>query len=182
MVAANLPTLSEEEQQTIASLCQGTLFAAWDEDSAVEDINYRLRQLWETALHIGFAHGREEANAAGRKEGKQMKANVAMQLEEERVWGFDVGWKLCSEQVRARAQTASVIQSSTPSTPSRSLSDAATQTTTAPNVVAAPSPLDWAADAETFPFYGCPSAVCQLAALPSTCSMQFTPQKPVAHQ
>jgi hypothetical protein len=125
MAKPQLPSLSDEEQDMIASLCEDALFAAWNEDSAVEDINYKLRQLWETALRIGLAHGQEEAKIVCRKEDHLARATVAKQMEQERVWGYDVGWKLCSEVLQDRAQKASTTQSSTPS---RSLSVAATQT------------------------------------------------------
>ncbi|KAJ7929662.1 hypothetical protein B0H13DRAFT_2310298 [Mycena leptocephala] len=149
MPKPQLPSLSDEEQDTIASLCEDALFAAWNEDSAVEDINYKLRQLWETALRIGLAHGKEEVKAVCRKEDHLARAAVVKKMEQERVWGYDVGWKLCSEVLQDRAQKASTT---TLSTPSRSLSVAAIQTEP---VVIPDAPLDWADDAEALPI-SCP--------------------------
>ncbi|KAJ7615761.1 hypothetical protein DFH06DRAFT_1239542 [Mycena polygramma] len=48
-------------------------------------------------------------------------------MEQERVWGYDVGWRLCAEVLQDRAQKASVIP------PSRSFAVAATQTEAVPN-------------------------------------------------
>jgi len=155
MARPELPSLSDEEQQTIASMCQDALFAAWNDDSSVEDINHHLRQLWETALRIGLKHGQEEAKAICRKEDHVARAAVAKEMEQERVWGYDVGWKLCYEDLKARAQKASTIPLFTP--PPRSLSVATTQTDAVAvtpvvaAVAAAPAPLDWAEDAETLP-------------------------------
>ncbi|KAJ7908914.1 hypothetical protein B0H13DRAFT_2273169 [Mycena leptocephala] len=115
MLKPQLPSLSNEEQDTIASLCEDTLFAAWNEDSALEDINYKLRQLWETALRIGLAHGQEEVKAVCRKEDHLARAAVAKKMEQERVWGYDVGWKLCSEVLQDLVQKASTTTLSTPS-------------------------------------------------------------------
>ncbi|KAJ7907809.1 hypothetical protein B0H13DRAFT_1879260 [Mycena leptocephala] len=90
MPKPQLPSLLDKEQDTIASLCQDTLFAAWNEDSAVEDINYKLHQLWETTLCIGLAHGQEEVKAVCRKEDHLARATLVKKMEQERVWGYDV--------------------------------------------------------------------------------------------
>jgi hypothetical protein len=68
MAPADLPMLSEEEEQIIGNLCSDALVAAWNEDSAVEDVQHHLRQLWKTALRYGFGHGRKEGRLLGRKE------------------------------------------------------------------------------------------------------------------
>ncbi|KAJ7237927.1 hypothetical protein C8J57DRAFT_1246672 [Mycena rebaudengoi] len=109
------PSLSEAEHQLIADLCQDALFAAWNEDSTIEDVNYKLRQLWKTAVHMGFAHGQKEPREAIHLE-KQTRAAVAKELEQERVWGFDVGRRL------ERAFQASKEPSSPFSTPTVSVS------------------------------------------------------------
>ncbi|KAF8214923.1 hypothetical protein K438DRAFT_1800411 [Mycena galopus ATCC 62051] len=124
MAPPTLPSLSDEEQQEIESRCQDALFVAWNEDSAVKDINYHLQQLWETALRIGLAHGREEVKAVCRKKDHVARAAVAKEMEAERVWGYDVGWKLCSE----RLKTASTAPSPSTLPPSRSMYAAAVQT------------------------------------------------------
>ncbi|KAJ7661324.1 hypothetical protein DFH06DRAFT_1192044 [Mycena polygramma] len=58
-------------------------------------------------------------------------------MEQERVWGYDVGWRLCAEVLQDRAQKASVIP------PSRSFAVAATQTE------AVPDTFNCAVDADT---------------------------------
>ncbi|KAJ7661370.1 hypothetical protein DFH06DRAFT_373362 [Mycena polygramma] len=140
MTPPEIPSLSDEEQHIIDSMCSDTLFAAWNEDSAVEDINFHLRQLWQTAFRMGLAHGREEAKAVCRKEDHLPRAAVQKKMEQERVWGYDVGWKLCAEVSQDRAQKASIIP------PSRSFAVAATQTEAVSDAL-----LDWAVDADTLP-------------------------------
>ncbi|KAJ7290494.1 hypothetical protein C8J57DRAFT_341479 [Mycena rebaudengoi] len=115
MPAADLPSLSEAEHQLIADLCQDAISAAWNEDSAIEDVNYKLCQLWETAVRMGFAHGQKEPREATQRE-KQTRAAVVKELEQERVWGFDVGRRL------ERAFQASKAPSSPLPTPTVSVS------------------------------------------------------------
>ncbi|KAJ6467481.1 hypothetical protein DFH09DRAFT_1345608 [Mycena vulgaris] len=107
-----------------------------------------LRDLWEKAVSIGFNYGEEnlarareeafsEGKEAGFKEGVESgretpeasEAAVLREkaLEAERVWGYDVGWKLCSEQLQLCALQASLAPP--PHSP-RSLSVTATQTDT----------------------------------------------------
>ncbi|KAJ6613473.1 hypothetical protein B0H10DRAFT_2436474 [Mycena sp. CBHHK59/15] len=153
MAPADPPILSEEEEQIIGDLCSDALFAAWNEDSAHEDVHYHLRQLWKTALRYGFGHGLKEGRLLGRKE---VAPTVAKELERERVWGFDVGWKLCSELQQSRASQASLVLPSLPSPCSLSVvsaqADAVTVTIAAPvDVSPAPAPLDWGEDASTPP-------------------------------
>ncbi|KAJ7452694.1 hypothetical protein B0H11DRAFT_2072633 [Mycena galericulata] len=132
-----------------------------------------LKDLWEKAVRIGFNYGEENLAAAreeGFREGKEEgfkegvesgRAETATsvaweaskagaihkkELEAERVWGYDVGWRLCSEVLQVRAKKASVISPSTPCP--RSLSVAATQTDP---VAATPERLNWAEDAEVLP-------------------------------
>ncbi|KAJ7463103.1 hypothetical protein B0H11DRAFT_87167 [Mycena galericulata] len=118
MATAALPPLPEEEQRTIDAMCADALFVACDEDSPIGDIKYHLRQLWETAVRIGFSHGQKEVRVTSRED-----TDVAKQLEQERVWGFDVGWRLATEKSTLKA---SKISSPTPSLPS--MSTAAVQT------------------------------------------------------
>lgn len=127
MVPPEKPSLSDEEQRIIDNMCSDALFAAWDEDAVMEDVNFHLRQLWQTAFRIGLAQGREEAKAGCRKEDHLPRASVQKKMEQERVWGYDVGWRLCAEVLQDRAQKASVIP------PSRSFAVAATQTEAVPN-------------------------------------------------
>lgn len=124
-----------------------------------------LHDLWEKAVNIGFNYGEEniarvreegfcEGKIAGFAEGiKSERSKMALEatevvashekaLEAERVWGYDVGWKLCSE-LQASTQKASMASSTSPS---RSLCVVATQT----DPVAVPL-LDWAEDAEALP-------------------------------
>ncbi|KAJ7201384.1 hypothetical protein GGX14DRAFT_656686 [Mycena pura] len=163
---SHLPMLSEEEEQIIGDLCSDALVAAWNEDSAVEDVQHHLRQLWKTALRYGFGHGQKEGRLLGRKE---VETTDAKELELERVWGFDVGWKLCSELHQSCASKASLVLPS-PSSP-RSLSVASTQTDTTavaivtpvPAAAAAPTPFDWAEDAA-----GLPTLPLQAESPPST--------------
>ncbi|KAJ7869272.1 hypothetical protein B0H14DRAFT_3861196 [Mycena olivaceomarginata] len=145
MARAELPPLSDEEQQTIASICQDVLFDAWNEDSAAEDINYRLQQLWETALRFGFVHGQGAAKKVCREETHVLRAAVAKEMEAERVWGYDVGWKLRSEllQTAARSMSAVAAQVEPGST-----SVAAVQTEPA---IVPEAPLDWVEDAAILP-------------------------------
>jgi hypothetical protein len=137
-----------------------------------------LRDLGEKAVNIGFNYGEKnlacareegfiEGKEAGVKEGLESRSETAeasevamlheKALEAERVWGYDIGWKLCSEQLQLRAPQASLVPPSHPFP--RSLSAAATQTDTVDvtpvAATPAPAPLDWAEDAATLPI--CPS-------------------------
>ncbi|KAJ6590365.1 hypothetical protein B0H10DRAFT_1961051 [Mycena sp. CBHHK59/15] len=116
----------------------------------------------------GFSEGKEarfkEGVESGRETPEASEAAVLHEeaLEAERVWGYDVGWKLCCELQKPRALQVSPVPSSPPP-----LSVAATQTDTVaitPVVVAAaatavlvpehssmPTRLDWAEDAATLP-------------------------------
>ncbi|KAJ7235644.1 hypothetical protein B0H12DRAFT_1141414, partial [Mycena haematopus] len=103
-----------------------------------------LRDLWESAVSIGFNYGDEnlarareegfsEGKEAGFKEGVESRSEIPeaseaavlheQALEVERVWGYDIGWKLGCELHKSRAL---------PPTPT-------------------PAPLDWAEDAAGLP-------------------------------
>ncbi|KAJ7667136.1 hypothetical protein B0H17DRAFT_1210424 [Mycena rosella] len=136
-----LPSLSKDEEDTLDLVIYNVEIAA--EEYNVDELERSIHQVWEVALHIGVKHGQREA--------RQAHTNTTKELEQERVWGFDLGWKLCSEQLQLCAPQASLNRSSSSSL--RSLSVAATQTdavAAAPVVVASPAPvhLDWAQDAE----------------------------------
>ncbi|KAJ7220403.1 hypothetical protein C8J57DRAFT_1536883 [Mycena rebaudengoi] len=101
-----------------------------------------LRNLWEVAVRIGHQHGekeirlaREEAYEVGKKDGlgevgQVFDARHKKELEEERVWGFDVGWRLATEKNTLKA---SKIPASPPSLPV--VSTAATQMDVLPDVL-----------------------------------------------
>ncbi|KAJ6603667.1 hypothetical protein B0H10DRAFT_1957813 [Mycena sp. CBHHK59/15] len=149
-----------------------------------------LRDLWEKAVSIGFNYGEENlarAREDGFSEGKEARFKEGVELgretpeaseaamlhekalEAERVWGYDVGWKLCCELQKPHALQVSPVPSSPPP-----LSVAATQTDTVaitPIVVAAAAAaalvpehssmrthLDWAKDAATLPICSVHSA------------------------
>ncbi|KAJ7704929.1 hypothetical protein B0H17DRAFT_1038775 [Mycena rosella] len=147
-----LPSLSKDEEDALDLVIYNIEIAA--EEYNVDELERSIRQVWEAALCIGVKHGQREA--------RQAHANTTKELEQERVWGFDVGWKLCAAQLQSHVPQTSLIPSSHP--PPRSLSVAATQMDITPIVFAAapaflpapasaptPTPLDWAEDAATLP-------------------------------
>ncbi|KAJ7859665.1 hypothetical protein B0H14DRAFT_2577091 [Mycena olivaceomarginata] len=120
-----------------------------------------LRNLWEKAVTIGFNYGEEnlarvreegfcEGKIAGFIEGVESEHSKTVlesteaaalhekALEAERVWGYDVRWKLCSE-LQGGVQEAGTALSATPS-----------PFVTDPVAVL---PLDWAEDAGFFPYF-----------------------------
>ncbi|KAJ7692840.1 hypothetical protein B0H17DRAFT_1132819 [Mycena rosella] len=159
---------STSQNEMITKLCTEVRFhkdMAWMDTETGNAFEKALRELWQQAAHMGFAVGEDAC--------WDREQEVAKKLEEERVWGFDVGWKLCSEQQQLRASQASLIP------PSHllpcSLSVAAIQTddvsvtpvipaaaasTPAPAAAPAPmpGPLDWAEDAATMPIFPLHSA------------------------
>lgn len=108
-----------------------------------------IRDLWDKAASIGlnyteekYVRARQEGFQSGKEWGiEQEKARAAVglekELEKERVWGFDVGWKLCSEQLQSRTLQASLIL------PPHSL----------PCAAPAAASLDWAEDAASLPIH-----------------------------
>ncbi|KAJ7082036.1 hypothetical protein B0H15DRAFT_443414 [Mycena belliarum] len=114
--------LSTEDSRLIAALC-----------------NESISDLWKTAAAIGFALGQQSGRIRDRA--------VSRDLEAERVWGFDIGWKLSCKLQKSQA---SPVLSPSP----RSLSVAATQTDAVadpPAATAVAAPLDWAEDSATLP-------------------------------
>ncbi|KAJ7840283.1 hypothetical protein B0H14DRAFT_3458194 [Mycena olivaceomarginata] len=132
-----------------------------------------LRNLWEKAVTIGFNYREEnlvrvreegfcEGKIAGFTEGVESEHSKMVfesteaaalhekALEAERVWGYDVGWKLCSE-LQGGIQEVGTAPSATPP---HSLCVAATQT----NPVTVP-PLDWAEDAGVLPIFPPPPSM-----------------------
>jgi hypothetical protein len=92
-------------------------------------------------------------------------------LEAERIWGYDVGWRLCSE-LQGSAQKASTTSAAHP----RSLCIAATQTDPV-----AVQPLDWAEDVEVLPISPPPIHHSSPPSLPRNFSALSTgAQKPFA--
>ncbi|KAJ7889366.1 hypothetical protein B0H14DRAFT_3429676 [Mycena olivaceomarginata] len=93
-----------------------------------------LRTLFETAVMLGFRYGEDydgcrkatwlDLNIPGWK--ARAEARREEELEQERVWGFDVGWRLATEECTLKASKPHVP---TPSLPSLcSVSSVATQT------------------------------------------------------
>ncbi|KAJ7695375.1 hypothetical protein B0H17DRAFT_1055717 [Mycena rosella] len=166
---------STSQNERITKLCTEVRFhkdMTWMDTETGDAFEKALHELWQKAAHMGFAVGE---NARWDRE-----QEVAKKLEEERVWGFDVGWKLCSEQQQLRTSQVSFIPSSHPFP--RSLSITAIQTDNitvtpviptaataaampapAPAPAPMPAPLDWAEDAATLPIFPLHSAP-----LPST--------------
>ncbi|KAJ7766569.1 hypothetical protein DFH07DRAFT_809424 [Mycena maculata] len=151
--------LTAEDSLLITELCNDVLFhknLEWMDEGGLKE---SITRLWETAAAVGFRQGKEEAKATAERE----RNVVTRQMEQERVWGFDVGWKLCCELQQLPASQASLVTS--PPSPC-SVSVAATQTdavAVTPVVIVAtptpaaaipaptPAPLDWAEDAATLP-------------------------------
>ncbi|KAJ7153042.1 hypothetical protein C8R43DRAFT_1126892 [Mycena crocata] len=135
--------LSPQEFEVIGTLCRAVETEkdiSWMGTTGFADA---IDELWKTAYHIGYTHGPGGAVSSAALEPPTV--NIEKELEQERVWGFDVGWKLCSQ---LHASQASLILAPHPSPPS--LSVAATQTDT---VAVTPAPLDWAEDAATLPIH-----------------------------
>jgi hypothetical protein len=133
-----------------------------------------LRELCDKAVKIGFEFGEERA-ACTKKEGfeegrmagirdtlekwKGVNAAAAERrekdLEEERMWGFEVGWRLCKEENKVHsamsvetAEPADIVLDPDDIFPTPMTHSVETQT----NVpVAAVPPLDWAEDAGDLP-------------------------------
>jgi hypothetical protein len=98
------------------------------EEYIVEDLERAICQVWEVALHIGVKHGQREA--------RQAHTNPAKELEQEQVWGFDVGWRLATEDCVLKASKTSI-----PAPPLPSVSMIATQTDPLPT---SSEPVAWA--------------------------------------
>ncbi|KAJ6599618.1 hypothetical protein B0H10DRAFT_2084116 [Mycena sp. CBHHK59/15] len=138
--------LSEEDSEIIAELCREVYFQKNLEWMGGDSLEKSISKLWETAAAIGVRLGREESEVAAEKEMDTM----AKQLEQERVWGFDVGWKLCSELQQPRASQASLVLPS-PSSPCSLSADVAVAIAAPVTASAAHAPLDWAEDSAALP-------------------------------
>ncbi|KAJ7739478.1 hypothetical protein B0H14DRAFT_2638245 [Mycena olivaceomarginata] len=154
-----------------------------------------LRNLWKKAMTIGFNYGEEnlarvreegfcEGKIAGFTEGVESEHSKTVlesteaaalhekALEAERVWGYDVGWKLCSELQGGVQEVGTALSA----TPPLSLCIAATQT----DPVAVP-PLNWAEDAGVLPIFPPPIHHSSPLSLPRDFSALSTgAQKPFA--
>ncbi|KAJ7334644.1 hypothetical protein DFH08DRAFT_965392 [Mycena albidolilacea] len=132
-----------------------------------------LRELWDKAVSIGFGYGEKVAARAkeeGFEEGKMAGIRDALEkwkgvtathaerrekdLEEEHMWGFNVGWRLCEEENKVRSAVS--VETAVPANIVLDLEDTLPTTTCsvetqtdAPD--AAAPPLDWAEDAGDLP-------------------------------
>ncbi|KAJ7851129.1 hypothetical protein B0H14DRAFT_2581572 [Mycena olivaceomarginata] len=139
-----------------------------------------LRELWDKAVKIGFEFGEERAartKKEGFEEGRMARIRDALEkwkgvnaaaaerrekdLEEERMWGFEVGWRLCEEENKVRsavsvetAEPADIVLDPDDILPTPMTRSVETQTD-AP--VAAVPPLDWAEDAGDLPVHPFPT-------------------------
>jgi hypothetical protein len=93
-----LPSLSQDEQDALRMVVYDVEMAA--EEYIVEDLERAICQVWEVALRISVEHGQREA--------RQAHTNPAKELEQERVWGFDVGWRLATEDCALKASKTSI--------------------------------------------------------------------------
>jgi hypothetical protein len=172
------------------------------------ELQESLRDLWEKAVRIGFQWGEEQVERArqeGHNEGRIAGAQDALEkwkdteaaaaarrekdLEEERTWGFEVGWKLCEEKNKVRgpllARTA--VQTDTlnpvvdpgvaPTTPSIcTVSDIATQTDVPVAATPTPESFDWAEDVEDLSMHSLPGPSPSLPARDISCLRSGVPQ------
>ncbi|KAJ7148972.1 hypothetical protein C8R43DRAFT_1128736 [Mycena crocata] len=140
--------LSPEELEVIETLCR--------EVETEKDLSWMgttgfanaVEGLWKVACRIGFIHGRDSTAPL-----EVPAVNIENELEQERVWGFDVGWKLCNELQQSRASQASLDPS--PLLLPHPVATAAIQAVVTPSVaaVSAPISLDWAEDAANLPIH-----------------------------
>ncbi|KAK6996052.1 hypothetical protein R3P38DRAFT_3072623 [Favolaschia claudopus] len=148
-----------------------------------------LRTLWDQATQIGFRWGEEQVESA-RKEGFEegraagvreivdqlngvavpAVADQRKELEQERMWGFEVGWRLCEEKMKTEVRDSSTeiairtaapipaLDSAAVTAPSPSMSDVATHTDNVAAAAVAQAPFDWAEDAQGLSTHTPPSA------------------------
>ncbi|KAJ6476597.1 hypothetical protein DFH09DRAFT_1468579 [Mycena vulgaris] len=100
-----LPKLSEDEDDALRLVIYDVEMAA--EEYIVEDLQRSIRQVWEVALRIGVKHGQREA--------RQAHTATPKELERERVWGYDVDWRLAMEAHALKASYQPVPTSPFPS-------------------------------------------------------------------
>jgi hypothetical protein len=164
-----------------------------------------LPDLWEKAVTIGFKYGEEnlaqmreegfcEGKIGGFTEGVELEHNKTVlesteaaalhekALEAEWIWGYDIGWKLCSE-LQGNTQKASMTSAAHPCL--------LCVTTTQTDPVAVP-PLNWPEDTEVLPIFpppihhsSPPSLPCDFSALSTSAQKLFepstSPSPPPAH-
>ncbi|KAF8144620.1 hypothetical protein K438DRAFT_1873451, partial [Mycena galopus ATCC 62051] len=106
----NVPFLCDEDRATITRLHEEALWFAFQEDTQ-DLIEESLRKLWQTALRISFDGGLEVGKAGEIVRAQRVKER---ELEEERIWGFNIGWKLAAEKSAPKASKESVPGPSLP--------------------------------------------------------------------
>ncbi|KAF8162061.1 hypothetical protein K438DRAFT_303367 [Mycena galopus ATCC 62051] len=111
-----LPVLSKHEDDALNMVIYDLEMAA--EEYIVDEVHRAIRQVWEVALRIGVKHGQQQA--------RQAHVHTPKELERERVWGFDVGWKFAMEESALKASKESAPGPSLPCL--ASFSTTATQT------------------------------------------------------
>ncbi|KAJ7867673.1 hypothetical protein B0H14DRAFT_3587876 [Mycena olivaceomarginata] len=152
-------TLTEDESEQLHKICREVVLehdmGYLEQDNGKANIERCLQALVAAAVRTGFLHGCEHIEAVHARESHEAQSAVEKELEQERVWGYDVGWRLCTELHKA-STAASPAPPASPAclAPPRSLSAAAVQTEP-PIVLDAPvvpgAPLDWAEDAAALP-------------------------------
>ncbi|KAK7050620.1 hypothetical protein R3P38DRAFT_2763901 [Favolaschia claudopus] len=132
-MARDLPTFSAEEEDILNATSAAVLhIAIVDDDTPVDFVLEQIHELWKKAARLAYAHGRregfEEGRAAAQAKASQAASAVTArhqkELEEERVWGYDVGFSLARDIERAHID-AEACSSSHHSSPTTSI---ATQT------------------------------------------------------
>ncbi|KAF8191569.1 hypothetical protein K438DRAFT_1762748 [Mycena galopus ATCC 62051] len=103
-MAPNVSFLCNEDQAKTTHLYDEALWFAFQEDTQ-DCIKESLHKLWQTALHISFDGGLEVGRAGEIVRAQQVKER---ELEEEWIWGFDIGWKLAAEKSAPKASKKSV--------------------------------------------------------------------------
>ncbi|KAJ7671704.1 hypothetical protein B0H14DRAFT_3538152 [Mycena olivaceomarginata] len=149
-------TLTVDESERLHKICREVVLehdmGYLEQDNGRANIERCLQALVAAAVRTGFLHGCEHIGTVHARESHEAQSAVDKELEQERVWGYNVGWRLCSELQKA-SMTASPASPASPA-PLRSQSAAAVQTETAV-VLDAPVvpdvPLDWAEDATVLP-------------------------------
>ncbi|KAJ7771435.1 hypothetical protein B0H14DRAFT_2632399 [Mycena olivaceomarginata] len=152
-------TLTEDKSEQLHKICREVVLehdmGYLEQDNGRANIERCLQVLVAAAVHTGFLHGCEPIEAVHARESHKVQSAVEKELEQKRVWGYDVGWKLRSELLQMASTTPS-------STPPHALSVAVMQMEPAVvfDVPVVPDvPLDWAEDAAVFPISSCPPSL-----------------------